>query len=63
MFAGLMVEVEDPLGLDSWAAILGCPFVVVAAMVCLSVTVLFLLPGQLGGSIVAKVFGICLDAQ
>jgi len=39
MFAGLVVEVEGPLGLGSWAAILGCPFVVIAAMVCLSVTV------------------------
>jgi hypothetical protein len=36
MFAGLVVEVESPLGLDSWAAIFGCSFVIVAAMVCSS---------------------------
>ena len=63
MFAGLVVEVEGPLGLVSWAAILGCRFVVVAVMVCLSVTVLSLPAGQLGGSMTAKVFGICPDAQ
>ena len=39
MFAGLVVEVEGPLGLDSWAAIFVCPFVVFAAMVCSSMTI------------------------
>lgn len=63
MFAGLVVEVEGPLGLVSWAAMLGCPFVVVAAMACLGVTVLFLPAGRLGGSMTAEVFGICPDAQ
>jgi hypothetical protein len=38
MFAGLVVEVESPLGLDSWAAIFGYSFVIVAAMVCSSAT-------------------------
>lgn len=39
MFAGLLVEVEDPLGLGSWAAMFVYSFVVVAAMVCSSVTI------------------------
>jgi hypothetical protein len=63
MFAGLVVEVEGPLGLGSWAAIIVCSFVVVAAMGYSSVAIVFLSPKQLGGSIAAAVFGICLDAQ
>lgn len=63
MFAGLVVEVEGPLGLDSWAAIFVCPFVVLAAMVCSRVAIFVLPPKLLGGSITAGVFGICLDTQ
>ena len=58
MFAGLVVEVGGPLGLDSWAAMI----VVVAAMVCSSATILLLSPTRLGRSIAAEMIGICLDA-